>query len=83
LLVRNSVGNRNGKFSRVGLGLETEPDSGECSILNDFSVAQAFTPGELQPVVFKSPINGALIAPAVSHPGVNAWARENRTMKLD
>jgi hypothetical protein len=28
------------------------------------------------------PINGALIAPALSHPGVNAWARENLTMKL-
>jgi len=26
----------------------------------------------------KSPINGALIGPAVSHPGVNAWAREKR-----
>jgi len=26
---------------------------------------------------FKSPINGALIAPAVCYPGVNAWAREN------
>jgi hypothetical protein len=25
---------------------------------------------------FKSPINGALIALDVSHPGVNAWARE-------
>jgi hypothetical protein len=31
---------------------------------------------------FKSPINGALVAPPVSHPGVNAWATENRTMKL-
>src|SRR4030095_8403365 len=33
-------------------------------------------------VIFKSPINGALIVPPISHPGVNAWARENRTMKL-
>ena len=49
--------------------------------MNDLSVAQAFTPGELKPIVFKSPINGALIALAVSHPGVNAWARENVTMK--
>ena len=31
---------------------------------------------------FKSPINGALIASAVSHPGVNAWARENLATKL-
>jgi len=32
-------------------------------------------------VVFKSPINEALIAAAVSHPGLNAWAGENGTMK--
>src|SRR5438046_8815132 len=31
---------------------------------------------------FKSPINGALMAPAVSHPGVNAWARENLRITL-
>ena len=50
--------------------------------MNDFSVAQAFTPGEMKAIVFKSPINGALIALAVSHPGVNAWARENIAMRL-
>jgi hypothetical protein len=27
-------------------------------------------------ISFESPINGALVAPSVSHPGVNAWARE-------
>src|SRR6187549_83054 len=32
---------------------------------------------------FQSPINGALIAPAVPHPGVNAWARENATLDLE
>ena len=45
------------------------------------SVAQAFTPGNERGVSFKGPINGALIAPPVSHPGVNAWARENSTVK--
>jgi hypothetical protein len=50
--------------------------SGRCPNLNDFSVAQAFTPGDEKAIVFKSPINGALIS-ALSHPGVNAWAREN------
>src|SRR6185369_13421621 len=39
------------------------------------SVAQAFTPGK-KDGRFQSPINGALIAPAVFHPGVNAWATE-------
>ena len=29
-------------------------------------------------LISKSPINGALIAPALSHPGVNAWASEKR-----
>ena len=50
--------------------------------LNDLFVAQAFTPGNKEGLVFKSPINGALVACPVSHPGVNAWARENPTMKL-
>jgi hypothetical protein len=47
--------------------------------LKDFSVAQAFTPGEWKPVVSKAQLMGALIAHAVSHPGVNDWATE----KLD
>ena len=46
-------------------------------------VAQAFTPGNQREVSFKSPINGALVAHPVSDPGVNAWATENPTMKLD
>jgi hypothetical protein len=50
--------------------------------LNDFSVAQGFIPGNEKEVSFKSPINGALIAPTASHPGVNAWARENVALKL-
>jgi hypothetical protein len=50
---------------------------------NQFSVAQAFTPGKEGGVSFKSPINGALIAPPVSHPGVNALGYRNVTMKLD
>jgi hypothetical protein len=44
---------------------------------NDFCVAQAFTPGNKGEVSFKSPINGALVASPVSHPGVNAWAGES------
>jgi len=36
----------------------------------------------MKAIVFKSPINGALIALAVSHPGVNAWARENIAMRI-
>src|SRR6185503_3914316 len=47
--------------------------------LNNFSVAQAFTPGYEKRVSFESPINGALIALPVSHPGVNAWATEKLT----
>jgi hypothetical protein len=49
--------------------------------MNDFSVAQGFTPGNEKAVSFKSPINGALIASRVSLPGVNAWAREKAIMK--
>jgi hypothetical protein len=33
-----------------------------------FSVAQAFTPGNRKAISFKSPINGALIAPLVFSP---------------
>jgi hypothetical protein len=36
----------------------------------------------MKEVSFESPINGALLASPLSHPGVNAWARENPTMKL-
>jgi len=32
---------------------------------------------------FKSPINGAFMALAASHPGVNALARENVTMACE
>jgi len=49
--------------------------------LINFSVAQGFTPGKEKVVGFESPINGALRASAVFHSGVNAWARENVTMK--
>jgi len=47
-----------------------------------FSVAHAFTPGNRGAICSKSPINGALKAPPLSHPGVNAWATENLPMKL-
>jgi len=52
-------------------------------VLGGFYVAQAFTPGNRRVVNSKSPINGAFKkTPPVSHPGVNAWATEKRTMKL-
>jgi hypothetical protein len=50
--------------------------------LNNFSVAQAFTPGDERMLSFKSRINGALVSPLDSHQGVNARARENRLMEL-
>jgi len=53
---------------------------GGAPILNYLSVAQAFTPGKMKGSSFKSPINGAFISAAISHPGVNAWATENLTM---
>ena len=45
-----------------------------------FSVAQGFTLG-MNGWSFQKPINGLQIAPTLSDPGVNAWARENVTMK--
>jgi hypothetical protein len=42
-----------------------------------FFVAQAFTPGNERKVIFKSPINGALVVHSVPDPDVNAWATEN------
>jgi hypothetical protein len=50
--------------------------------LNEFSVAHAFTPGNEERIGFESPINGASMMPSVSHPGVNAWAREKFTMEV-
>jgi hypothetical protein len=49
--------------------------------LNEFYIAQAFTPGDESGLVSKAPLMG-LNAFTVSHPGVNAWATENSTMKF-
>jgi hypothetical protein len=37
--------------------------AGSASILNNFSVAPAFTPGDERMLSFKSPINGAFVSP--------------------
>jgi hypothetical protein len=45
---------------------------------NDFSVAQAFTPGNKEVLVSKAPINGACEHRLVLSPGVNALPRRKR-----
>jgi len=47
-----------------------------------FSQPRRLRLGKERGVSFKSPINGALIAPPAFYPGVNAWATENPPTKL-